>query len=436
MAEYKASEYTVEADAPLGKVLLVRLEKDPFFFTPEDQWFCSKIVVTTPEKEVILFPCNRWVARGEYVELRGGKEYVSHHWEDDAFYGFIFLNGSNPMVIERCTKLPSNFPVTEEMVKPSLKEGTTLAKEMEQGNIFIVDYKRLDGLPKKEFEGQYLDLACGFCLLYSNPDKQLMPIAIQLYQQPSETNPIFLPTDSKLDWQLAKIYMKNPDAIELETVHHLLNCHFLIEGTITATIRNLPAIHPLYKSTLGGDGLAVLLIRGFKARTYKSRFVPEDIKARGLESIPNYYYRDDALKLWDIISSFAKGMVEWMYPSDDDVRKDTELQAWIKEISIHSFLESEEIGGPSSFDTVAELVDFITMLLFTVTGQHSAVNNGQVPLGTFPAERFDEETPKRLMKELKVKVDALSASITKRNSEIPVAYNYLNPDQMENSITI
>ncbi|KAM3861090.1 arachidonate 12-lipoxygenase, 12R-type-like [Diretmus argenteus] len=489
----KTATYTLTSSVSLGKVLLVRLEKDPFFFTPENQWLCSKVVVTTPEKEVTLFPCNRWVSRGEYVELRGGKEYVSYHWTDDDFFGFQFLNGSNPMVIERCTKLPSKFPVTEEMVKPSLEEGTTLEKEMEQGNIFIVDYKRMDGLPKRKYDGGYLNLACGFCLLYVKPDKKLVPIAIQLFQEPSETNPIFLPTDSEHDWTIAKIFLKNPDAIEFESVHHLLNCHFLTEGTITSTIRNLPAIHPIYMSTLAGDGLAVLLERGFQARTYRSRFVPEDIKARGLESIPNFYYRDDALRLWDIISSYAKGMVEYYYPSDDIVRKDSELQAWINEISTHSFLDSKEIGGPSSFETVAELVDFITILMFTMSGQHSAVNNAQfdyntwmpsnplllrkpapttkgkttmqmimdtlptigetvqfltmgwiltydytdmVPLGSFPIERFDEETPKKLMREFKEKLDVLSASITQRNSEIPVPYNYLNPIQMENSIAI
>lgn len=57
----------------LGRLLLVKLEKEQCLFLPEKKWFCSKVVVTTPEHDVIYFPCYRWVSRGEVVELRGGK---------------------------------------------------------------------------------------------------------------------------------------------------------------------------------------------------------------------------------------------------------------------------------------------------------------------------------------------------------------------------
>ena len=35
-------------------------------------------------------------------------------------------------------------------------------------------------------------------------------------------------------------------------------------------------------------------------------------------------------------------------------------------------------GFPESFHTVEEVIKFITMVIFTVTAQHAAVNNGQV----------------------------------------------------------
>ena len=57
-------------------------------------------------------------------------EYVAEHWKEDDFYGFQFLNGVNPGVIKRCSELPRNFPVTKEMVKPFLEEGTSLQNEM------------------------------------------------------------------------------------------------------------------------------------------------------------------------------------------------------------------------------------------------------------------------------------------------------------------
>lgn len=48
----------------------------------------------------------------------------------DSVFGSMFLNGCNPNVVQRCEKLPSNFPVTEEMVKSVLDRGLTLEQEI------------------------------------------------------------------------------------------------------------------------------------------------------------------------------------------------------------------------------------------------------------------------------------------------------------------
>ena len=52
-------------------------------------------------------------------------------WTTDVEFGRQMLNGVNPVVIERCTKLPANFPVTNEMVKGVLNRGLTLQQEMD-----------------------------------------------------------------------------------------------------------------------------------------------------------------------------------------------------------------------------------------------------------------------------------------------------------------
>ena len=72
-------------------------------------------------------------------------------------------------------------------------------------------------------------------------------ITFQLRQQPSEMNPIFLPSDLETDWLLAKIFIKNADALDHEAAHHLLNTHFMGEVYTVATLRCFPVIHPLYK---------------------------------------------------------------------------------------------------------------------------------------------------------------------------------------------
>ncbi|XP_047429794.1 hydroperoxide isomerase ALOXE3-like [Mugil cephalus] len=618
--------YTINSNSSLGKLLLIKVEKDPFLILPEDEWYCSKIVATTPEGDVTLFPCYRWISRGELVELRGGKavkvfeedhpllidhrkkelklkksshqweitddkiphkvhfkliselpaelrfsmsksdevaysrrtigiellfkglvgsseqwenfkdmkkifwykkttmsEYVADHWKEDDFFGYQYLNATNPNVIKRCSELPKNFPVTEEMVKPFLKEGSSLKKEMEKGNIFIRDQKIMDGIPTRKLEnGDSTYMTVGFCLFYMNPENKLMPIAIQLNQQPSEQNPIFLPSDLETDWLLAKLFFKSSDVMEYEAVHHLMNTHFLVEVFAVATLRCFPVIHPLYKlliphfrytihiniagrpelfgpegtltmSSLGYEGLMELMGRHLSEMTYSSLCLPENITARGLESVPNFYYRDDGLKVWDIINSFVKSIVEYYYPSDNDVFKDSELQEWISEIFTHCFLGNKHSGIPASFNTVEELIKFVTMVIFRVTAQHAAVNNGQfdyqswipngalllrkpppttkgqstmktiletlpnvgetvktaallwllaatytdvVYLGAYPEERFDEPAPKQMIKEFQAELSYLSEAITARNSQLEVPYTYLDPKEIENSVAI
>lgn len=63
-----------------------------------------------------------------------GNPEVSVHnaarWTTDVEFGRQMLNGVNPVVIRKCTKLPANFSVTNEMVESFLNRGMTLDKEM------------------------------------------------------------------------------------------------------------------------------------------------------------------------------------------------------------------------------------------------------------------------------------------------------------------
>lgn len=55
------------------------------------------------------------------------------------------------------------------------------------------------------------------------------------------------------------------------------------------------------QSSLGFNGIVELMRRDLADLRYNYFFPPENIRARGLESIPNNLYRDDGLKLWNII---------------------------------------------------------------------------------------------------------------------------------------
>ncbi|XP_059197441.1 polyunsaturated fatty acid lipoxygenase ALOX15B-like [Centropristis striata] len=450
-------------------------------------------------------------------------EYVQDHWKEDAFFGYQFLNGVNPMMIRRCSALPDNFPVTDQMV--FLHGQSSLADEMEviKGNIFLCDYKHLDGLKANTIDGKKQYLMAPLVLLQKTPDKKLMPIAIQLKQTPAEGNPIFFPTDSEYDWLMAKIFVRSADFSDYELNTHLLRTHLLAEVFAVSLLRNLPMVHPLYKllvphtrytlqinllarNTLisdtgvfkriiasGGEALTTLLQRSLSSMTYSSLCIPEDIAERGLEDVPNFYYRDDGLKLWDIIHSFVKGMLGFYYTSDAEVQKDTELQKWISDIFEHGFLSQASTGIPQKFDTMAEVVKFVTMVIFTGSAQHAAVNSGQydyggwmpnapmtlqlpppttkgttseatmlqtlpnkgetsnglavlwllskqssdfVALGQYPDEHFTEDVPRKLIKAFQGELEVLSAVIQVRNRTLDLPYTFLDPVKVENSVAI
>ncbi|XP_036404185.1 hydroperoxide isomerase ALOXE3-like [Megalops cyprinoides] len=619
-------EFNVSCPTSLGSLVLIHLDKQPLLLFPQDDWFCAKVVVTTPEGETAHFPWYCWLSDREVVAVREGtgkkvydevhplavhhrkkelqlrkqeyrwktylegiphcmeadspqclpaevcfsftknaeflmtgacglaelklkglsdckeswsnledidrvfsnkrtdiSEYVQDHWKEDDFFGYQLLNGANPMMIRRCSKLPQNFPVTDDMVQPFLERGSSLATEMQKGNIFLCDYKILEGVPTNVVNGKQQYQAVPLCLLYKNFEDKMLPIAIQLKQQPGKQNPIFLPSDSEHDWLLAKIFVRNAEFSEHQLNSHLLRTHILAEVFTMATLRNLPMVHPLYKlliphtrytlqinsmarlsligesglitqfSATGGEAVEMILKRATSSLTYSSLCLPDDIAARGLESVPNFYYRDDGITLWDIINRFVQGILRYYYHSDAEVQQDSELQSWIGEIFTHGFLEQSSSGIPHHFSTVEEVIKFITMVIFTVSAQHSAVNSGQydfggwmpnnpfslqqpppttkgssdestilqtlpdvnitvqgmstswllsrrstdyVALGVYPEERFSEAVPCGLIQKYQAELKDLSESIKMRNKQLKLPYPYLCPEDVENSVAI
>ncbi|XP_029436818.1 hydroperoxide isomerase ALOXE3 isoform X2 [Rhinatrema bivittatum] len=382
-------------------------------------------------------------------------EYVSQHWREDSFFGYQFLNGAHPNVIRRCNKIPSNFPVTGEMVATSLGGSTNLEDELKEGNIFIVDYKILDGIPANVINEHQQYITAPMCLLYSTPQGELIPIAIQL----------LIP------------HMQYTLQINVQARAWLLKAGGILDQVLAA----------------GGPGLPLLLKRGLATLTYASLCLPEDIRARGLESLPNFYYRDDGLKIWNALGSFVSSVVNFYYESDCSVQQDTELQSWVAEIFQEGLLGRASSGFPSALHTCTDLKTFLTMVIFTCSAQHAAVNSGQFdflswqpngpasmrnpppsskgtvtlrsiletlpevnstfsiilalwmlgrepgemsPLGTYPDQHFTEEEPQRCISAFQKRLAEISCKIDRRNSSLELKYNYLNPRNIENSISI
>ncbi|KAJ7313194.1 hypothetical protein JRQ81_004470 [Phrynocephalus forsythii] len=427
-------------------------------------------------------------------------EYVADHWQEDTFFGYQYLNGVNPVVIQKCTEIPNNFPVRQEMVAASLGQSTTLHEEVQKGNVFIVDYKILQDIPTNTIDGQPQYMTAPLCLLYQTPSGEMLPIAIQMW-------------------------VRNADFHVHQNLSHLLRTHLMAEIFAMATLRQLPMCHPLFKlliphlrytlqintlarvrlikeggmmdqaTSAGYEGIVPLVGKGAASLTYASLCLPDDIETRGVSTVANYYYRDDALKIWAAIESFVSGLVRFYYQNNSRVQSDPELQAWIHEIFTEGFQSRETSGAPSSMETTEELIKFLTMVIFTCSAQHAAVNSGQVskgghaqlkklnssqeahlrwasflfcsvliadiaprtspylsyrttapifprqygrgrPLGYFPDQHFSEAEPKRLCQVFQNRLAEISEEIQQRNKSLPLPYEYLSPPLVENSVAI
>uniref|UniRef100_A0A3B4FR53 Lipoxygenase domain-containing protein n=1 Tax=Pundamilia nyererei TaxID=303518 RepID=A0A3B4FR53_9CICH len=427
-------------------------------------------------------------------------EYVQEHWKEDAFFGYQFLNGVNPILIQCCAALPSNFPVTDDMVFP--RGQCSLRDEIKKGNIFLCDYKHLEGVKTNTINGKKQYLMAPLVLLHKAPDDKLMPIAIQLKQTPSDDNPIFLPTDSEYDWLIAKTFVRSADFNHHQLNAHLLRTHLLAEVFAVSLLRNVPMVHPLYKllkphtrytlqinflarrllisdtgaftqfAGSGGEGMFTILQRSVCSLTYSSLCMPDDIAERGLEDVPNFFYRDDGLKVWDIIHRFVQGMLGYYYKSDHEVQEDSELQKWILDIFEHGFLSQAETGGdlphaavnsgqydyggwmpntpislqlppPTTKGTTSEATMLATFPDVNVTAQGMATmwllskqSSDFVPLGQYPEDHFTEEIPRKILKDFQMELEDLSFVIKARNKRLEVPYTYMDPAEVENSVAI
>ncbi|XP_076019755.1 polyunsaturated fatty acid 5-lipoxygenase [Genypterus blacodes] len=454
-------------------------------------------------------------------------EYVMRHWKEDFLFGYQFLNGCNPVVIQKCSKLPDKFPVTHEMVAVSLERELTLEQEIQAGNIYMVDYEVLDGIRPNCTDPCTLQyLAAPICLLYKNTRDKILPLAIQLGQIPGEDNPIFLPTDGQYDWLLAKTWVRFADFQYHQTITHLLGTHLITEVFAIAMYRQLPAVHPVFKllkphirftiaintkareqlicergifdkaNATGGGGHVQLIQRVMKSLTFKSLCFPEGIKARGVDikqELPTYFYRDDGCRVWEATSSFVSDVLSIYYTSDEVVQEDKEIQAFVKDVCSFGMQDFDHCEFPKSLKSLEELTEYLTVIVFTASAQHAAVNFGQfdwcswIPnapstmrkpppkqkgianvkwiietlpdcgrsswhlgavwalsqyqenelfLGMYPDEHFTEKPVKQAMERFRNQLAEISRIIRQRNEGKNLPYFNMSPDKIPNSVAV
>ena len=266
-------------------------------------------------------------------------------------------------------------------------------------------------------------------LFFVNNADELMPLGIQLH--PGETghpDPVLTPNDDPNTWLGMKIHACCADGMIHAIYSHLILLHFVMCNVWTSANRSLPPEHPIHaflkphfwstlvitknvKGTIDKSNGLLCRITGFGytgqneviPRLFDefdfSHFVPQtDFERRGVDDrkkLPNFFYRDDSLRLWEADLSYVRSMMDLFYRSDDDVRGDSELQAWVAEMPSPSggAIRGLPVGSTGGLETREQLHELLAAILFTVTSRHSSTEVGAERYVYPPANPFSYRLP-------------------------------------------
>lgn len=467
-----------------------------------------------------------------YNHLRpyGPKPSVAEVWKRDSEFARQRLNGINPLQIRRLDSMPSHLRVTQARVAEVLPSGTTLEQMLSDGRLWLCDWPGLVDAPVRL--GRFLSAPSA--LFFTDDHGELHPLAIQLdreatYRPESDTRVepiVFTPADERWLWLTARTHVQTADAAWHEMVVHLFRTHLLMETVWVAANRGLSPQHPVhrlltphfqgtiainYKArnelivpggpidtsiSVGTDGAYWLINQALETFEWSDLDPERDLADRGVDdrdALASYYYRDDALVLWREIGTFTEELLHAFYPDDVSVADDPELADWAHELA------DPTCGGLAGlplkngrFERFDDLHAVIRQIVFNVSCEHSAVNNGQydifgwIPnapgawflppptslaassegeftyglppfkiaeeqitlvhllsqpttehLGDYPPDFFHEVGAARLaVDRFRARLDQVMSDIRQRNMTLEMPYTYLDPASISASIDV
>ena len=293
-------------------------------------------------------------------------------------------------------------------------------------------------------------------------------------------------------WQFAKLMVQIADGNYHELISHLGRTHLFVEPIVIATHRQLASRHPLkalllphFEGTLfindaavkglineGGIiekvlagkldlslKLSIKAAKGFPF-SFNDSFLPKTFESRGVEDsqvFPDYPYRDDSLLIWDAIYSWVSSYLRFYYREnnitiheyddnlqkyydniqkyDENVQKDFEVQAWLSELISENGGRMSGIGetdihsSTPQIKTLDYLIEATTLIIFTCSVQHAAVNFTQSSLMTYmpnmPLAAYKTaDNTRQSIKNLN-QVDYFSVLPSQSQSEIQMNIAYL-----------
>ncbi|NEO47888.1 MAG: lipoxygenase [Moorea sp. SIO4A3] len=341
------------------------------------------------------------------------KPNLIEYYRNDDFFGEQRLSGANPMAIRRIDELPENFAVDNALFQSVVGSERSLNKALEEGKIYFLDYPFLENIKGGNVNGvrKYIPKTRALFYFQSNSDStggKLVPVAIELKSDSAQNRLIYTPKDNELDWFFAKLCLQVVDANHQELGTHFSFTHAVMAPFAVVSARQLAQNHPitillephfqfmLYDNYLG---LTSFLNEGgpvdnfmpgsldeslnFIRDTYNvwnlNDFAfPTEISNRKMddpEILPHYPFRDDGMLIWNEVKNFVTTYLKLYYKTPEDISQDYELQNWARELAAQD--GGRVKGMPETIESIEQLIDIITIVVFSCAPLHSALNFAQ-----------------------------------------------------------
>ena len=354
---------------------------------------------------------------------------IASRYDTDETFAHTLVAGANPGQLQRLKQVSANFPIrNEHFRKVKAFGGDNLDKAIAEGRVYYIDHSDLVALENGKDYGvrtKYV-YAPFVALAVPRGGTRLLPFAIQCGPTP-EGRQIYTPEDG-YSWKIAKNCVLVAHNVHHELATHLALTHYLLDGFVMATRRHLASAHPIYNllnqhfegtllinylatNNLVQPGRAVdrLMAPDLNSAykyvgtqrlnySFKDNYFPARFARRGTNEptlLGEYPYRDDGLLIWSAIHSWMSDFVHIFYPTESDIVGDMELQAWAEEIASADGAQIKDFGNtPGKITSYDDLIDILTMIIFTAGPQHAAVNFSQLTDMSFtPANPFAGSTP-------------------------------------------
>ncbi|XVF42048.1 hypothetical protein PTKIN_Ptkin01aG0328900 [Pterospermum kingtungense] len=365
-------------------------------------------------------------------------------WRKDEEFAREMIAGLNPLRIRLLQEFPPaseqhRSSITKQHIERNL-EGLTVEEALRRHRLFILDH--LDTMVpylwiiNNDTAGS--KIYASRTLLFLKDDSTLKPVAIELirpegkYYKSGVVSEVYTPAEEGVKgsiWQLAKAYVAVVDTGHHQLISHWLNTHAVIEPFVIATNRQLSVVHPIYKllhphfrDTMAINALAreILVNAGgsvestlypaeycveitsefYKKWNFTDQALPNDLKKRGIADgdinsvadidrllIKDYPYAVDGLRIWFAIKDWVRDYCKFYYQMDEMVRKDPELQAWWKELVEVGHGDLKDKPWWPKMQTLEELIECCTIIIWIASALHAAVNFGQYAYGGYVPNR-------------------------------------------------